>query len=80
MDLALNNLQRLICHKTHTNNQQTKNTEKRHKDLRKLTITQTPVEDHALTLIKKSLKGLTMIIMTTALSRSDTILRKVLGT
>ena len=62
MDLALNNLQRLICHKTKPNQKTSLdhpnysipdvglNTEKSPGDLRRLAVTQTAVKGHQLTL------------------------------
>ena len=40
-----------------------RNTEKSPRDLRRLIITQTPVEDHLLMLVRKTLKGLMIMIM-----------------
>ena len=50
MDLVLNNLQRLICHKTKPNYSIAKigpNTEKSPGEMRRLTVTQNPVKDNA---------------------------------
>ena len=39
------------------------NTEKSPGDLRRLAVTQTPIEDHQLTLVRKTLKGIIMMMI-----------------